>query len=370
MVRTLPAGMPTLFSRASSSSAPIVANAPSSRAITAGRLTTRSPLLAMPGASGSKPNSAHSRRHSDSFAQATCTLPSWQWNRTYGAMDGWWLPCARPTCPATVHAVPWQACTPTIAATSDVRTTSPWPVRSRASRAGRTAIERRGEPAVGPVHPGQQVTDRGADPLRVLRPRAGHRHQAALALGDLVVTGTTALRPVVPEPADRQGHQPRVELGEHVGAKAEPGQGAGAEVLEQDVGPAQQLGEQRFVAVVLEVEGDRLLVAVGRQEVGGLPIPGIRLHERRPPPAGVAPGAGALPLDHPGAEVAEHHRGVRPGEGAGQVDDEDAVERSGHAEGSFQRTKVPNCLSAPAPPTSRGAASRRTGGRRRTPARR
>ena len=102
-------------------------------------------------------------------------------------------------------------------------------------------------------------------------PGAGQRHQAALALGDLVVAGPAALGPVVAEAADRQGDQPRVELGQHVGAEAEPVQRAGAEVLHQHVGPPQQLGEHRLVAVVLEVEGDRLLVPVGGEEVGRLP---------------------------------------------------------------------------------------------------
>src|SRR3954470_20045336 len=138
MVRTLPAGMPTFVSRASRSSAGMSANARSTRAITSSRCSTRSPLVAMPGVSGSSPNSAHSRRHSDSLAQATWTLPSAQWNRPYGAIEGWWLPCARPTWPATVHAVPWKACTPTIAASSEVRTTWPRPVRSRSSSAAST----------------------------------------------------------------------------------------------------------------------------------------------------------------------------------------------------------------------------------------
>ena len=49
---------------------------------------------------------------------------------------------------------------------------------------------------------------------------------------------------------------------EHVGAEAEPVEHAGPEVLQQHVGPAHQLGEHGLVGVVLEVEGDRLLVAV------------------------------------------------------------------------------------------------------------
>ena len=53
----------------------------------------------------------------------------------YGAIAGWWLPLACGTSPATVHRVPWKAWTPTIAASSEVRTTVPRPVRSRAARA-------------------------------------------------------------------------------------------------------------------------------------------------------------------------------------------------------------------------------------------
>jgi hypothetical protein len=196
--------------------------------------------------------------------------------------------------------------------------------------AGLLALHQRGQHAVGAVHAGQQVADRHAHPLGVVRPGPGQRHQAGLTLGDLVVAGAPTLGPVVAEAADRQLHQPRVQLGQHVGAEAEAGQRAGPEVLQQHVRTPQQLGEHRLVVVVLEVEGDRLLVAVGGQEVRRLPVAGVRLHERRAPAAGVVPAAGVLHLDHPGAEVAEHHPGVRPGEGPGQVDDENAVERSTH----------------------------------------
>ena len=196
--------------------------------------------------------------------------------------------------------------------------------------AGALALEQRGQHAVRAVHAGQQVADRDADLLRVLGAGPGHRHQAGLALGDLVVAGPAALGAVVPEPGDRQGDQPRVELGQHVGAEAEPVQGAGAEVLHEHVGPAQQLGEHRLVGVVLEVEGDRLLVPVGGEEVGRLPPAVGGVDERRAPAAAVVTAARRLHLHDPRAEVAEHHPGVRAGQGAGEVDDEDAVQWSAH----------------------------------------
>ena len=47
-----------------------------------------------------------------------------------------------------------------------------------------------------------------------------------------------------------------------------------------------------------------------------------------PQPRVSSPPCGVLHLDHVGAEVAEHHRRVRAGEGAGQVDDDQAVQRA------------------------------------------
>src|SRR3712207_7365766 len=56
------------------------------------------------------------------------------------------------------------------------------------------------------------------------------------------------------------------------------GQRARAEVLHQHVGALQQFGEDRLVLVLLQVEGDRLLVLVGRQEVGRLDRKSTRLN--------------------------------------------------------------------------------------------
>jgi hypothetical protein len=55
--------------------------------------------------------------------------------------------------------------------------------------------------------------------------------------------------------------------------KPEAVQDAGPEVLEQDVGALDQLGEDLLVGVRREVEGDRLLVAVAREEVRRLAGP-------------------------------------------------------------------------------------------------
>ena len=195
-------------------------------------------------------------------------------------------------------------------------------------RPGALALgERRGD-AVRAVHPGEQVADRDADAGRVVGVRAGERHQPGLALGDLVVAGAAALGPVVAEAGDRQDDQPRVELVQPLDREAQAVEHAGAEVLDQHVAVPDQAGERLAAVVALEVEGDRLLVAVAGQEVRRLAVV-LRADERRAPAAGVVTGAGRLDLDDAGAEVAEHHRGVRAGERPRQVDDDDPGQRSG-----------------------------------------
>ena len=73
----------------------------------------------------------------------------------------------------------------------------------------------------------------------------------------------------------------------------------------------------------LEVDGDAFLVAVDAQEVGALVA-----QERRAPAPRVVAAAGMFELDDAGAEVAEHHRAVRPREHAGEIENGDAVQWS------------------------------------------
>ena len=291
----------------------------------------------------------------------SCTAPSAQWKSPYGQIDGWWLPWARPTSPATVYRVPWKACTPTIAASSDVRTTCPRPVRDRSCSAATHPVRA--------VHTGEQVADGDADTLRVVRSRAGQRHQAALALGDLVVPRPAALGAVVAEPADREDHEPWIERVQPLDGKAEPVEHAGPEVLQQDVRPRHELFEQGTPVVGLEVGGHRLLVPVARQEIGAdRPVRGV--DEGRSPAAGVVAAVGRLDLHDTGAEVTEHHRGVRPGERPGEVDDEGAGQRSGRAvgHGGKARPRRPRDWGwrvAALSPRSRQSARRRRPSRRR-----
>jgi hypothetical protein len=125
----------------------------------------------------------------------------------------------------------------------------------------------------------------------------------------------------VAEPADRQHNQSGIELCQALMRKTKPVKYTGPEVLHQYVGTADQIPQCRLAGVVLEVEGDGLFVAVCAEEVRGLAVAVERVDERRAPSAGVVTAVGVFHFDDVGAEVPEHHRRVRAGQGTGQVDD-------------------------------------------------
>src|SRR3546814_18848172 len=89
---------------------------------------------------------------------------------------------------------------------------------------------------------------------------------------------------------------------------------AGPEVLDQHVADVDQPPQQVAAGRGLQVDRYALLVAVDRQEVGGLvALPG------RCEGAGVVARPRPLHLDDPGPEVAELHGAERTGDQAGQI---------------------------------------------------
>jgi hypothetical protein len=70
-----------------------------------------------------------------------------------------------------------------------------------------------------------------------------------------------------------------------------------------------------------EVEGERALSAIDAHEVDALAV-----HERRAVGAGVVAFVGVFDFDDVGAEVAQQHRAIRPGQDAGEIDDPNTVE--------------------------------------------
>jgi hypothetical protein len=136
--RTLPDGTPASDSIDNQCSAGDDAKSVSIRDTSASRLATRRALVAKSTSVGSQPKAPHSARHSPSEPHAICTGADAVANMPYGAIDGWWSPASPGTSPATVQRVPWNACTPTMPASSEVRTTRPRPVRERSCRAATT----------------------------------------------------------------------------------------------------------------------------------------------------------------------------------------------------------------------------------------
>ncbi len=140
---------------------------------------------------GVEPEAAHSRFHRPSLPTVICTAPSRQWNRPYGVIDGWWLPWARPTSRPRPARVPGRRCTPTVAASSEVR-------HDRADAGAVALVAARRARRRRPRTCREQVGDRHADALRVPGPeRSATSGQPRPAR--LVVARAPALGPVVAE---------------------------------------------------------------------------------------------------------------------------------------------------------------------------
>ena len=142
----------------------------------------------------------------------------------------------------------------------------------------------------------RHVVDRGAGahrrPLRV----AGHRHQPAHALRDLVEAGAVAVGAVLAEARDRGEDDARIDLRERFVVDPQPVLDVGPEVLDDHVGLLDQSQQQRVSRVGLQVDRDRALVAVQVLHVGAVARAADQV--RAQPLRG-------FDLDHVGAEVGE-----------------------------------------------------------------
>ena len=122
-------------------------------------------------------------------------------------------------------------------------------------------------------------------------------------------------RTVLTPAGDAGEDQPRVDRRALVGPDAEPFAGAGPEAVEQHVGLRGEV--EQLLRFVLDVKVDDALAAVQQVDVLG----------------GHLQTAGPAHPHHVGAEVGEHHRGVRAGPDAAEFDDLHPGEgsRVGHA---------------------------------------
>ncbi len=194
--------------------------------------------------------------------------------------------------------------------------------------AGRVPVPQRGQHTDRRVQPGEHVHQRHSGLHRLPGRRPGDAHQSAHGLDQQVVPGQRGPRPGA-EAGDRAVDDPGVP-GPHV-LVAEPvlPQRPRPEVLEQHIGAARQFTGATPVVRVAQIERDGALVAVDGEEVGGLAV-----RVRRTPGAGVVAALRVLDLDDVRAQVGQEHGGVRRGQHAPEVGDEDAAQRqrdgSGH----------------------------------------
>ena len=140
-----------------------------------------------------------------------------------------------------------------------------------AARAGALAQQKRHGDTLYRVHAGGDVADGNADAAP--RPgRAVDGHQPAFGLHQQVVGFELAHRADLAVAGDVAGDQARVLLAQRVRTEAETLGGAGREVLNEHVGTGQEALHARAIALLAQVEGDRLLAAVDPDEVGGLAV--------------------------------------------------------------------------------------------------
>src|SRR5437667_273487 len=121
--------------------------------------------------------------------------------------------------------------------------------------AGALALEQRDEDAVREEHARGEIGHGNADAHRALARQAGDRHEAAHALGDLVVARAIAVRARLAEARDAAVHEARVDLAQRLVVDAEAVLDVRAEVLDEAVSPHGQALEDLDQPPLLE---DRL----------------------------------------------------------------------------------------------------------------
>ncbi|KAG1536810.1 hypothetical protein G6F50_014979 [Rhizopus delemar] len=181
-------------------------------------------------------------------------------------------------------------------------------------------MRQRGLDAGGGVQARQDVGQRHAHLQRAgpgfAVAAAGDAHQAAHALDQEVVAGPRGVGAGLAEAGDGAVHQARVARFKRGVVQAVGLQPADLEVLDQHIALRRQRRDEPLAVVRGDIDGNRLLVAVGAREIGGLRhLAPLRVADpRRPPAAGVVADSGPFDLDDLRAQI----RQQLAGPGAGQ----------------------------------------------------
>ena len=180
--------------------------------------------------------------------------------------------------------------------------------------------------AVGGGHRAREE-ERGVEPgpVRLAPGVGGHGQCASHRVEQHVVGLEVAVRAVLPEVGDRDERGGRVDLGELLLAQPEAGERAGAEVLDDGVGPRGEAAQDALPTFGLEVEREAALPGVEVEEEPAALGMRLVVGEGAGAPRGVA-AVGPLDLDHVGAVVAEQLGAVRAGDPLREVEDAQTVE--------------------------------------------
>src|SRR5262245_39479340 len=164
----------------------------------------------------------------------------------------------------------------------------------------------------------------------------GDAHQPAHRLQDRVIAGARRVRPGLAEAGDGAIDDTGVDRPDRLIVEAVALEIADLVILHENVAALGDVANDLLPLGACDVDGDRLLVAVGA-EIEGIVV--VRLacrvfQVRRAKGAGVVAAAGALDLDHLGAEIGQHLCRQRASKHAREVENLDAGKRQGRHGGS------------------------------------
>ena len=181
---------------------------------------------------------------------------------------------------------------------------------------GFTPLIKRAQDGDRHQHPGTGVAEREAGPDRRAIGLPGDAERAAGGLCDHVEREVLLERAAFAEPFDLGIDDAGVDGFHHVVAQPQPLDGTRREILDRDVGLAQQVLHQFQSLGGLQVDGDGTLVGVEHVEI-------IRIVVRLPRPQAATrvAHAGVLDLHHIGAQPRQRFRAGRTSLELGEIDD-------------------------------------------------
>ena len=179
----------------------------------------------------------------------------------------------------------------------------------------------RGDRGMRGEHAGEVVRDRDADAHRRAIGIAGEMQQPAVADPDAVEAGPRRVRAVLAEHRDAHGDEP---VGKAVRSDVPLLERARAEVLDDDVGRRCEPPQDVLALVRAQVEGDALAAAALDRPEQGVAV------DERPDLAHEVAAARLFDLDDLRPLLTEQACAERRGDSRSQIEDPDALERTGH----------------------------------------